>query len=211
MENVVLSIFGVESEAFQAFSELRGAPTGVNYVVAEAALLKNEKGRVSAVDAFAIDGKTEDDTAAGAVIGALVGVLGGPIGVILGAGIGALTGSAIDTDDALDTLSAVEVVADKLFEGETAIVALVREEEPAFDAAFQKYQTTIIRYDAADVAADVDRANEIQADMANQARAQLRAEHKEERAARREERKEAIKENFDKYAELTYEAASFQK
>ena len=197
MRNVVLSVFAVESEAYQAFAELRQAPSGDGYIVAEAALLKNEAGRVSAIDGFAIDGKTSDDTATGMVVGALVGILGGPFGVLLGAGIGALAGSAIDADDAVDTLSAIEVVANKLFEGEIAVVALVDENEPAFDAAFQKYETTIVRYDAADIADEVGRAREIQGAIADQAREELRAERKEKRAARHEERAELMMQAMD--------------
>ena len=211
MENVVVSVFAVESEAFQAFSELRQAPSGEGYVVAEAALLKNEGGRISAVDGFAIDGKTVDDTANGMVIGSLVGIIGGPFGVLLGASFGALTGSMMDTADAQNTLSAVEIVANKLFEGEIAVVALVQEEEPAFDVAFQKYETTTIRYDAADIAEEVDRATELQIEMANEMRAKMRAERKEERIARREERRAAIKSNFEDYSELTYKAMGYSK
>ena len=190
MKNVVLSVFAVESEAYQAFSELRLAPAGAGYIVDEAALLKNDAGRISAMDGFGTDGKTSDDTAKGFAVGALVGILGGPLGVLLGASVGALVGNVMDTDDAVNTLSAVEVIANKLFEGEIAVVALVEEEEPAFDAAFQKYETTIIRYDPADIAAEVDRANELQATMANEAREQLRAERKAERKAKAKENQE---------------------
>ena len=42
MENVVTAIFEVESEAYKAFSELRSAPFGEKYAVAEASLLKRE-------------------------------------------------------------------------------------------------------------------------------------------------------------------------
>ena len=43
-DNVVLSLFSVESEAFQALTELRQHPSGEGYAVAEAALVKNENG-----------------------------------------------------------------------------------------------------------------------------------------------------------------------
>ena len=103
---------------------------------------------------------------------------------ILGAGIGGLAGNASDTDRAIDTVNGVAVVADKLFEGETAIVALVQEDEPAFDAVFSGYKTTIIRYDAADIAADVEELRKIEEKVSEDVAAQLKAERKAERKAK---------------------------
>ena len=49
----------------------------------------------------------------------------------------------------------IAVIAYKIYGDEIAIAALVEEEEPAFDAAFVKYEATIIRYDAESIAAEV--------------------------------------------------------
>ena len=74
MENVVVSIFAVESEAFQAFTELRQKPVGEGYLVAEVGLLKNKDGKVSMEDAFTMkpidSGRTK-----GIIIGSLAGIL----------------------------------------------------------------------------------------------------------------------------------------
>lgn len=53
--------------------------------------------------------------------------------MLLGAAAGAVVGGAYDTSDAVDTATTLEVLAGKLFEGEVAVAALVREDEPAFD------------------------------------------------------------------------------
>ena len=201
--NVAITIFNVESEAFQAFTELRSQVAGEGYLVGEAALIRNKEGRVDVLDTFTIGPAAGDDASLGIVIGSLVGILGGPIGVILGAGAGAWVGSISDADRALDQASAVAVVAGKIFEGETAIVALVQEEEPAFDAAFAKYETTIVRYDAADIAEDVDDLYELEGEISNRVMAQVKAERKAELADRREERRAKIKEQFEEYAEAT--------
>ncbi|MBR2834950.1 MAG: hypothetical protein IKE43_04465 [Coriobacteriales bacterium] len=129
-------------------------------------------------------------------MGSFVGILGGPVGVLLGASYGALLGGVVDSADAMDTASAIEVLADKLFENEVALVALVEEEEPAFDAALAKFSPTIIRYDVDDVIAEVDRARELEAELSRQAKAQLRAERKVERKEHREEVKSNIKDRF---------------
>jgi len=128
------------------------------------------------------------------IVGSFVGILGGPLGVLLGASTGALVGNAYDSADAIDSMSMLEVTAAKLYDGETAIVALVQEEEPAFDAAFEGYATTIVRHFAVDVMDEVELAREAEVDIANQLRAQLRAELK---AEKREERKSKIQARFD--------------
>ena len=197
MENVVTAIFEVESEAYKAFTELRNKPVGEGYSVAEASLLKREGDSIIISDAFDAAAVTSDDTATGIVVGSLVGILGGPLGVLLGAGTGALIGSTYDSVDAIDSASMLEVTAAKLYDGDVAIIALVQEDEPAFDAAFAEYETTIIRHFAVDVLDEVDLARQATADFENQLRGQLRAERKAERAQKRDDRKAKIKAHFD--------------
>ena len=200
--NVVITIFEVESEAFQAFSELSKAPMGEGYVVPEAALIKNTAGTIELCDAFGY-GAPDSGTTSGIIIGSLVGILGGPVGVILGAATGAFAGSVSDSGRAIDAASVVAVVAGKIYEGEIAIAALVREEEPAFDVVFDKYKTTIIRYDAADIADDVDRLYELEAAVSAQVLDEVKADRKAERAERREEAQAKIQSQFDEYVEAT--------
>lgn len=197
MENVVTAIFDIESEAYQAFAELKNLPFGEGYVVAEAALLKREGDAIVLADCFDAASVTSDDTAAGMIVGSLVGILGGPLGVLLGAGAGALIGSRADAADTLNSMSLLEVAAAKLLDGETAIIALVQEEEPAFDAAFEKYQTTIIRHFAVDVMYEVELGREIVADLANQAKERIRAERKAEKEEKRADRKASIVARFE--------------
>jgi uncharacterized membrane protein len=196
MENVITAIFTVESEAYKAFTEVRNTPFGPGYTVAEAALVKRENDSVTMIDSFDTTGHTSDDTAAGVLVGSILGILGGPLGILLGAGAGALVGSAFDADDADDSLSALEVTAAKLLEGDVAIIALVQEDEPAFDAALEGYDAIIMRYFAVDVADEVDAAREAEAEMAVQLREQLRSDRKAERQAKRDERSQKIKDRF---------------
>lgn len=200
--NVVITIFEVESEAFQAFSELRNAPAAAGYAVPEAILIKNSGGNIDVCDAFGIEA-ADAGTTQGIVIGSLIGLLGGPLGVILGAGAGAWAGSVSDAGRAVDTVSAVAVVASKIYEGEVAIAALVSEDEPAFDTAFAGYKTTIIRYDAADIADDVDRLYELEAEISNQVIEGVKADNKALRQDQREERRAKIKDQLDEFNAAT--------
>lgn len=197
MDNVITAIFAVESEAYKAFVDLRNDPFGAGYVVAEAALVKRQNGGIAIVDSFDAAGVTSDDTATGMMVGSIVGILGGPLGVLLGASIGALTGSMIDTGDAVDSVSILEATAVKLYDGDCAIIAMVREEEPAFDAALEGYDATIIRHFAVDVFDEVDRARELEAQLVKEAKQQLRADRKAERKEKREQRKMAVTARLD--------------
>ena len=197
-ENIATAIFTVESEAYKAFSEIRQRPAGEGYLVAEAALVKKEDAGISLVDAFDAAGVSGNDTANGMLVGTIVGILGGPLGMLLGAGLGALAGSALDASDASDSLSMLEVTAKKLQPGETAIIALVQEEEPAFDKPFEGYDTMIIRHFAADVIQEVDSARELGAELANEAHQKLVADKKAETQQKVEEHKAEVHERFEK-------------
>lgn len=186
MENVVVSVFSVESEAFQAFAEIRQAPWNVGFSVIEAALVKRENGRVVLLEGYDLDEKAGSDTALGAVIGGLIGLLGGPFGLILGVVAGGAIGSVAGEDDVVDSLSGIEVVADKLNDGDIAVMALVRESGTGFDAAFQKYDVSTTRYGASEIVAEVESAREIEKELSKEARKKLRADRKAERAARHE-------------------------
>jgi len=197
MDNVVTAVFDVESEAYKAFTEIRNKPFGAGYIVAEAALLKRTGDVVTVADSFDAAGVTSDDTTTGMIVGSLVGILGGPFGVLLGASVGALAGHGFDTADAVDSVSMLEVTASKLYDNECAIVALVQEDEPAFDAAFEGYAATIIRHYAADVYEEVEIAREAEEEFVNTVRAQLHAEREADRKKRREDHKAAIKARFE--------------
>ena len=117
--------------------------------------------------------------------------------------MGAVAGGMSDAGRALDTTSVVAMVASKIYEGEIAIAALVGEDEPAFDAVFEGHKTTIIRYDAADIADDVDRLYELGAAISNQVIEEVKADRRVERADRREERRAKLKAQFEEYEAAT--------
>lgn len=188
--NVVITVFDIESEAFRAFNELCSATYGDDYEVFEAGLIRKKNNTIELLDGFTF-APVDSGVSKGIIIGSLLGVIGGPIGVLLGAYTGGAAGAVSDAEWALDSASVVAVVASKIYAGETAIVALVEEEEPAFDRVFSEYPCTIIRYDAVDISEDVDRLYDLEAEISNQVVEKLRAERKAEKQALREERRAA--------------------
>jgi uncharacterized membrane protein len=209
-ENVVIAVFENEEEASHAFDGLFGVPEGEGYTVVEAALIKNYGNSIEVLDGFGA-GEERGSFRKGIIIGSLVGVLGGPIGVILGANIGARHGALKDAARAADNASVVAVIASRIYEGEIAIAALVSEDEPAFDFAFEGYNTTIIRYDAADIADDVDRFIELQDSISEQVIEEAKADRKAARAARKEERRARIKSQLEEYSAATNRAMGYDE
>lgn len=173
-QNVVVGIFAVESEAYQAITEVKRDPGDEKNFVVEAVLVKKENGTLKTLDGFDTGVNTTNDTAIGGLCGSLFGILGGPIGVLLGGTYGALIGSVIDADDALDNASIIEQIATKLNDGEVAIIGLTSEEDEAvLDAKMSKFDAIVLRYDAETVADEVERAQELADEMAREAHIEM--------------------------------------
>lgn len=189
-QNILVSIFEVESEAFQALTQLKQAPGNDKSYMPSAILVKKENGTLHMLDGYDTGATTTDDMAIGGLVGALIGILGGPIGVLIGGSYGMLVGSAFDANDALVNASLLEQIAGKLEEGEVAIIGLAYEEdETILDEKFAGFKTIIARFDAATVAAEVAEAEKMANEMARQARQELRDQKKAARKEKREEQK----------------------
>jgi hypothetical protein len=199
-QNIIVTLFEVESEGFQALTEFKQDPGTEAAFIAQAVLVKKENGAMKTLDGFDTGANTRDDMAAGSVVGALFGILGGPIGVLLGGSYGALIGSAFDTTDAVGNACLIEQIAGKLVDGEVAMIALVSEQdETILDRRLGKFNATIARFDAAVVAAEVEEAQKMAEEMARQARKELRDEKKSARKEKVAEKRAKISADFDAF------------
>lgn len=198
MENVVVAIFDVESEGYQAITELKQAPAGADAILSQAVLIQKEYGRIVTKDEYDTGVQTQDDTIKGGLLGAFVGILGGPLGVLLGGNIGLLVGMGMDTADAMDNVSMIEQIAGKIPEGSTAIIGLVQEETPAYvDQQLSKFQTKMMRFDAAVVAQEIETARELEKQLQKEAREKLRQQKKDEFKQKVEEHRSRIQAQFE--------------
>ena len=197
MYNIVAAIFEVESEGYQALTTLAKTPIINETTILQMALVKRENGYLKICDSFDSGIHSTNDTLVGGLVGSVVGMLGGPIGMLLMGSYGALAGSVVDAGDAVGSASLIEKVAEKLQDGEMAMIALVDEtNEATLDNALSGYKATIARFDAVVIAEEVEEAQKIQKEMARQTRKQLREARKQERKERREARREKIKSDF---------------
>ncbi|MBR2594376.1 MAG: DUF1269 domain-containing protein [Firmicutes bacterium] len=198
-ENVIVINFDVESEAYQAFSDLKRIAVNPEFVISEACILKNVGGRMITRDFFDSGKETRDDANKGGLIGSLAGVLGGPLGIILCSGLGYIIGRTKDMADKEKNATLIERVCALIPEGATALVALASEMEyNSIDMRIEKFSGHITRLDAAEIAEEVEKAREIQRQMAKEARQKLREEKKKEAKQKVEERRAKMKADFDR-------------
>ena len=179
-KSVVLVTFAVQSEAFEAFAELKNNAEAETYSVEQAGVLCNNGDGDVVTDTFGND-TVDNDVAFGGLIGALIGLLGGPFGVLVGGSVGLFAGGIKGESDDDRNSSLISLVAGKLAVGQAGIVALVREDDPAaFDAVFEDYDVHIYRWPASEVEEAVRVEHERQSE-----------DEKAQREAKREARKEA--------------------
>ena len=179
-ENLILANYKVESEAYQALSELKRETTNANYTISQAVIVKKENGKLNTMDGFVNGSAAGDDSLTGSLIGSLIGILGGPLGILLGGSMGMLIGSAVDAGDMAESASLLEKAGDSILDGETAIILLAQEEyETALTAKLNHFDVAITRFDAAEVAAEVEHAREVENQMAKEAREKMREERSE--------------------------------
>ncbi|MBQ9001612.1 MAG: hypothetical protein IJ087_07150 [Eggerthellaceae bacterium] len=200
MENVAVVVFKVPSEGYQAFTRLEQEPITPGYTVSQFDLVERKGDQLVPHDRGDSGVNTRDDVWKGGLIGTLVGILGGPMGILLGGAAGATVGIALDASDAVQNDSMLGQAAGKLFDGEVALLALVQEDDPIFfDRIFDGLDCTIIRYDAADIAQEIEEAREAQKALEKQAKESMKAQRKADRQQKVEERRASIKASFAEF------------
>ena len=191
MEHVVAALFEVPSEAYQAFTELKGFPQNDETRIAQAVLLKKENGVISVADAFDPLRQVGSDMLTGTLIGSVLGML-------FGAGVGAWVGSMGSSEEAMAQATLLETVATRLKNGDVAIIALAQEKsETPLDEFFGRFKTLVARWDAWRIQQEVVDAEQVQADLHERVRAELRTRRSEERHEMFEEFRQSLRQKFE--------------
>ncbi len=159
MFNIVGAMFADENEARQAMDALIQTSRINGTTIYQISLVERKDVELKLCDNFTSPYLTDDDTLKGGVIGGLVGLLSGPIGVLLGETAGMLIGDAVDTKNIHDSQDLIERVAQRLEEGDMALIMSVEEaDEGILDHMLVKYNTYVVRFDAATIAKEVEEA-----------------------------------------------------
>lgn len=197
-QNIIVGLFEVPSEAYQAFTELKVYRQTHDSLIAQAVLVKKDNGVISVADSTDFTEKTDDAALTGGLIGALIGVLGGPLGVLLGGAVGALIGSDAGAAATLGEASLLESVSQKLRNGDTAVIVLAQEaNEEVANAFFGRFKTHVLRWSAEAVQEEVLAAVEAEAELQRQARETLRRQRKAERKEKVDEFRGKLKQKFE--------------
>ena len=198
MEHIVAALFDVPSEAYQAFTELKGFPQNDETRIAQAVLLKKENGVISVAAAFDPLRQVGSDMLTGTLVGSVLGILGGPLGMLFGAGVGAWVGSMGSSEEAMAQATLLETVATRLKNGDVAIIALAQERSEApLDQFFGRFKTLVARWDAWRIQQEVVDAEQVQADLHERVRAELRTRRSEERHEMFEEFRQSLRQKFE--------------
>ncbi|NEN75048.1 DUF1269 domain-containing protein [Pelistega sp. NLN82] len=201
-QNVVVSLFSVPSEAYQAFAEASVYTQTEKTQIAQIALVKRENGLIIPVQISDLTANVANGALTGGLIGALIGIWGGPLGMILGMTTGSLIGGADGSIETLGESDLLSNVAQKLSDGDTAIVLLAQEtDESELDQFFARFKTTVARWDAAVVQKDVAAAVLVQQEQARQVREALHKRRKEEIKDKVEELKASVSAKIDAFKE----------
>lgn len=196
MENVFMVIFEVESEAYQAFSEIKNSMASSRYIVPRMALIKRSGKRIIPCDGYDVKLQVSD-TELGGMVGMFVGMLGGPLGVLLGGVTGAAIGSTSDDEDLEQALTLLEKASDALNDGEIALIALVQEARGgSFAGKLAKFKAKIYMRDAAEVAVEISEAIELQKKLAKEAKERMRKEKIASAKQKLEEKRAELRKEF---------------
>jgi len=200
MNNVLSAIFNIESEGFQAFTEIQDSLNNEQFFVPQMALVKYQDGKLKTLNSYESPALEDGKAFGGGLFGSLLGILGGPIGMLLCGTTGAAIGYASSCSDSEDVASLLDNVTAKLDDGNVAIVALVQEEnESALDALLSKFDVQIIRRNAAFVAEEVIEAKEMEKELQKQLRAEVRARKKAETTEAIQQKWDNIKADFEAF------------
>jgi uncharacterized membrane protein len=175
MYNIVGALFKEESEARTAMAALSEVPQINGTTIYQISLVKRVDGVLKLCNNFTSE-HLKSNSASGGLVGGLIGLLAGPVGMLLGGVTGALMGKADDLDNKDDSAALIEQAAQKLEEGDIALIILAEEtKEDVLDHALVKYNTVVVRYDADVIAKELEEAEKIRDELARQAHEALRA------------------------------------
>ena len=160
-ENFFVVIFEEQSEAYQAFDEMKARMDNKNYVVARMVLVEKNEGKIILCEGC--DARCRvTSTALGGLLGMVVGAIGGPLGIVLGGAAGGFISNKIVSSHIKQAMTSLENVGRGIQDGEIALIALVQENQDGdFEKEFAKYKTEILKKDAAQVAVEVEDAMDI--------------------------------------------------
>jgi uncharacterized membrane protein len=186
-ENLVIIVFKKESEAYQAYSEIKNDYIGKGTLISEMALLEKKSGLLQLKEQ---ENFLKSYTLNSSLIGSLVGILGGPLGVLIGFGAGSLLGMALDNENDDNVVAGFNKIDSITNDGDVLVICEVQEENESFlDSYLKKFDTNIIRRSLSAVEEEILAIKEYE----NIKKKQQKNEEKEKRKEKRKEKFKNLK------------------
>ncbi|KAF1296949.1 DUF1269 domain-containing protein [Enterococcus sp. JM4C] len=164
-KRVLLLTFGIESQSYQAFSEIKKLHVARAIKGDQMAVVThtNDGNHQFKIDDF-IDFTGNNNASTGGMIGMLVGVLVSPLAVLLGWFAGGMIGATRDAKEIKDAQSVFESVISQIGVGDTAVILIVEEDDnrPLNQLVMNQLGGRITRLDYAEVEEEIQRAKEVE-------------------------------------------------
>ncbi|MDT2757803.1 DUF1269 domain-containing protein [Enterococcus asini] len=181
-KRVIVMNFEVESQAYQAFSEIK-----------KMAIARQIKGEQMAVVTHSADGQHKfqiDDfldftgsnkASTGGLIGMLVGVFVGPLAMLLGWMGGSVIGASRDAKEVQNARNIFEFLLSNIGEGQTGLILIAEEEDnrPINDLIMYQLGGGVTRFDYEEVEAEIKKAKDLEEEAKNKTKEAWAAKHPE--------------------------------
>ncbi|MFD2305684.1 DUF1269 domain-containing protein [Enterococcus termitis] len=164
-KRVIIMHFEVESQAYQAFSEIKKLYVEKQIKGEQMAVVTHVNDGVHQfkIDDF-LDFTGNDHTSKNSMIGMLIGILGGPLGILLGWFAGSLLGATQDAKEIQGAQTVFEHVTKQIGEGETGLILIADEEDnrPLNHLIMNELGGEITRLDFEDVEKEISDAKAVE-------------------------------------------------
>lgn len=164
-KRVIIMNFEVESQAYQAFSEIKKLYIEKKIHGEQMAVVTHVNDGVHQfkIDDF-LDFTGNNHTSTDSLIGILIGILGGPLGILLGWFAGSLFGASQDAREIQGAQTVFEHVTKQIGEGKTGLILIADEDDnrPLNHLITNELGGEIIRLDFEDVEKEITDAKHVE-------------------------------------------------
>lgn len=182
-KRVIVMNFEVESQAYQAFSEIKKmAMTGQIKGEQMAVVTHSSDGQHKfQIDDF-LDFTGNNKASTGGLIGMLVGIFVGPLAMLLGWMGGSVIGATRDAKEVQNARDIFEFLLSNIGEGETGLILIADEEDnrPLNSLIINQLRGGVTRFDYEDVEAEIKKAKELEAEAKDKVKEAWAAKHQED-------------------------------
>ncbi|OJG73350.1 hypothetical protein RV11_GL001130 [Enterococcus phoeniculicola] len=166
-KRVILLTFDIESQSYQAFSEIKKLHVSREIKGDQMAVVThtNDGNHKFTIDDF-IDFTGNNNASTGGMIGMLLGVLVSPLAILLGWFAGGMIGATRDAKEIKDAQSVFESVVNQIGEGMTAVILIADEEDnrPLNQLVMNELGGQITRLDYDEVEDEIKNAQHVESE-----------------------------------------------